>query len=146
VALIKKDGPHGFRIDIEADSTIAPDEQAEKASRTQFMREFVPFMQTMVPIAQGKPVEIAADVHAQHVDAATTVQSSNDKLQAVRETNATKLMIANQQQQAEREKLVSEQPFKSAELALEGARIKNQNDAESLRAATIAQRGAGNLQ
>jgi hypothetical protein len=31
VALIKKDGVHGFRIDIEADSTIAPDEEAEQA-------------------------------------------------------------------------------------------------------------------
>jgi len=55
VALIKRDGPHGFRIDIEADSTIAPDEQAEKVSRTQFMQQFVPFMETMVPIALGNP-------------------------------------------------------------------------------------------
>lgn len=55
VALIKQDGVHGFRIDIEADSTIAPDEQAEKTSRTQFMQQFVPFMETLVPIAQGNP-------------------------------------------------------------------------------------------
>jgi hypothetical protein len=55
VALIKKDSAHGFRIDIEADSTIAPDEQAEKASRTQFMEQFVPFMGTMVPMAKGNP-------------------------------------------------------------------------------------------
>jgi hypothetical protein len=55
VALIKEDGVHGFRIDIEADSTIAPDEQAEKVSRTQFMEQFVPFMEQMVPIAQGNP-------------------------------------------------------------------------------------------
>jgi hypothetical protein len=55
VKLIKQDSAHGFRIDIEADSTIAPDEQAEKASRTQFMQQFVPFMETMVPIAKGNP-------------------------------------------------------------------------------------------
>ena len=55
VDLIKKDSSHGFRIDIEADSTIAPDEQAEKQSRTQFMQQFVPFMETMVPIAKGNP-------------------------------------------------------------------------------------------
>lgn len=55
VALIKQDGVHGFRINIEADSTIAPDEQAEKASRTQFMQQFIPFMETVVPIAQGNP-------------------------------------------------------------------------------------------
>ena len=29
-ALIKKDGVRGFKLDIEADSTIAPDEQAEQ--------------------------------------------------------------------------------------------------------------------
>lgn len=53
VALIREDGVYGFRIDIEADSTIAPDEQAEKQARTEFLHEFVPFMQQLVPIAQG---------------------------------------------------------------------------------------------
>jgi hypothetical protein len=55
VALIKRDGVHGFRIDIEADSTIAPDEEAEQQARTEFMREFVPFLQQMMPIAMGNP-------------------------------------------------------------------------------------------
>lgn len=53
--LIKKDGMHGFRLDIEADSTIAPDEQAEKQARVEFMQQFVPLMQQVVPIAQGNP-------------------------------------------------------------------------------------------
>lgn len=53
VALIKKDGVYGFRIDIQADSTIAPDEQAEQQARVQFLQQFVPFMQQLVPIAQG---------------------------------------------------------------------------------------------
>lgn len=55
VQLIKDDGIHGFRIDIEADSTIAPDEQAEKKARTEFLSEFVPLMQQIVPMAQGNP-------------------------------------------------------------------------------------------
>jgi hypothetical protein len=55
VALIKKDGMHGFRLDIEADSTIAPDEEAEKRSRIEFMQQFVPLMEQIVPIAQGNP-------------------------------------------------------------------------------------------
>jgi len=55
VQLIKDDGVHGFRIDIEADSTIAPDEQAEKSSRVEFMEKFVPFMEQIVPIATGNP-------------------------------------------------------------------------------------------
>ncbi len=55
VALIKQDIATGFKIDIEADSTIAPDEEAEKASRTEFLSEFVPLMQQLVPLAQGNP-------------------------------------------------------------------------------------------
>jgi hypothetical protein len=55
VALIKSDGVHGFRIDIEADSTIAPDEQAEKTSRVEFMEKFVPFLEQIVPLSQGNP-------------------------------------------------------------------------------------------
>ena len=55
VALIQKDGVHGFRLDIEADSTIAPDEQAEKQARTEFLQQMIPLLQQVVPIAQGNP-------------------------------------------------------------------------------------------
>ena len=54
-ALIKEDGVHGFRIDIEADSTIAPDEQAEKKARTEFLGAFIPMMEQIIPLAQGNP-------------------------------------------------------------------------------------------
>jgi hypothetical protein len=53
--LIREDGVHGFKIDIEADSTIAPDEQAEKAARTEFLGKFVPLMENVIPLAQGNP-------------------------------------------------------------------------------------------
>ena len=55
VALMKQDNVHGFRLDIEADSTIAADEQAEKTSRIEFMQQFVPLMEQVVPLAQGNP-------------------------------------------------------------------------------------------
>ncbi len=55
VKLIKDDGPHGFRIDIEADSTIAPDEQAEKQMRVEFLSEMIPMLNQVVPFAQGNP-------------------------------------------------------------------------------------------
>jgi hypothetical protein len=53
--IIRDDGVHGFKIDIETDSTIAPDEQAEKAARTEFIGKFVPFMEQVVPMAMGNP-------------------------------------------------------------------------------------------
>lgn len=55
VKVIKRDGVHGFRIDIEADSTIAPDEQQEKQSRTEFMNTMVPLLNQTIPLAQGNP-------------------------------------------------------------------------------------------
>lgn len=55
VALIKQDGVKGFRLDIEADSTVAADEMAEQASRTDFLGKFVPLMEQIVPVAQGNP-------------------------------------------------------------------------------------------
>lgn len=53
VDLIKRDGIHGFKLDIEADSTIAPDEQAEKQARTEFITAIVPLMEQIVPMAMG---------------------------------------------------------------------------------------------
>jgi len=55
VALIKRDGIHGFRIDIEADSTIEPDVEAEQAQRTGFMQQFVPFLEQIIPVCMGNP-------------------------------------------------------------------------------------------
>lgn len=53
--IIKDDMPHGFRIDIEADSTIEPDEQAEKQSVNEFMGALVPLLQQIMPISMGNP-------------------------------------------------------------------------------------------
>ncbi len=63
-ALIKKDGIRGFKLDIEADSTIAPDEQAEQASRVNFLQQIVPLIQQITPIAQGNPAmaELASEI------------------------------------------------------------------------------------
>lgn len=55
IELIRKDGIHGFRLDIEADSTIAPDENAEKQARVEFLQQMVPLLEQVVPIAQGNP-------------------------------------------------------------------------------------------
>ncbi len=55
LALIRQDGANGFRIEIEADSTIAPDEQAEKQARVEFLAQMVPLLEQVVPLAMGNP-------------------------------------------------------------------------------------------
>lgn len=54
-ALIKSDAAKRFKIDIEADSTIAADEQAEKQARTEFLTAITPFLETVVPGMMANP-------------------------------------------------------------------------------------------
>src|SRR6185437_11966829 len=54
-AIIKADAAHSFKIDIEADSTVAADEQAEKASRVEFLEGITPFLEVVVPALMSNP-------------------------------------------------------------------------------------------
>ncbi len=56
--LLKDERIRGFRVEIETDSTIEPDEQAEKQSRIEFIGMATNFLQQAVPAAQQVP-EIA---------------------------------------------------------------------------------------
>jgi len=53
--VIRRDAATGFAIDIEADSTIAADEQAEKQARTEFLTSIMPLLQVIVPQIQTNP-------------------------------------------------------------------------------------------
>ena len=53
--LLKEDAAKSYKIDIEADSTVASDEQAEKQSRTEFLQAMTPFLEGMIPLGQQSP-------------------------------------------------------------------------------------------
>ena len=53
--VIRRDASTGFKIDIEADSTVAADEQAEKMARTEFLQAIMPMLQMVVPEIQQNP-------------------------------------------------------------------------------------------
>lgn len=55
VKLLKDEKLRGFRIDIETDSTIAPDQDAEKQSRVEFLTATGQFLTSALPIAQAEP-------------------------------------------------------------------------------------------
>lgn len=55
VQLLRDDNVRGFRIDIETDSTIEPDENAEKKNRMEFAEVIGGFIQQAGPIAQQMP-------------------------------------------------------------------------------------------
>lgn len=55
VQLLQDQRLRGFKIDVETDSTIYPDEQAEKQARNEFLTAVGQFMQSAVPVAQAMP-------------------------------------------------------------------------------------------
>jgi hypothetical protein len=54
-ALLQNDAMRTFRIDIEADSTIEPDEQEEKAARAEFVTAFGGFLAQALPVVEAAP-------------------------------------------------------------------------------------------
>ncbi len=54
-ALLKDNAMRCFRIDIETDSTMKADQEAEKASRVEFLTAVSTFMEKAMPIAQATP-------------------------------------------------------------------------------------------
>lgn len=56
VQLLRNDSVRGFRIDIETDSTIEPDEDAEKQRRMEFVQMVGGFLQQAGVIAQQQPM------------------------------------------------------------------------------------------
>jgi hypothetical protein len=64
---IKRDVTNGYRIDIEADSMVAPDEQAEKQARTEFLTSIMPLLQVVTPQIQGNPAMAPFGAGPDHV-------------------------------------------------------------------------------
>ncbi len=55
VMLLKSEPARGFRIEVAADSLVELDEQAEKASRVEFLGAVGQFMERALPVAQNVP-------------------------------------------------------------------------------------------
>ena len=53
--LLRNDRLRRFRIDIETDSTIAPDEEREKAAATEFLTAFGQYLNQALPLVQADP-------------------------------------------------------------------------------------------
>jgi hypothetical protein len=53
--LMKNDQLRSFRIDVETDSTIQPDEQADKEARVEFVTAIGGFIQQAAPVGQALP-------------------------------------------------------------------------------------------
>ena len=55
VELLKSEKMRGFRIDVETNSTMAPDDAAEKEGRVEFLRSAGEFLERALPVAAQVP-------------------------------------------------------------------------------------------
>jgi hypothetical protein len=55
IALIKSDKLRTFKIDIETDATVAPDQQKEKEARVEFLTAVAPFIEKAALVGQQAP-------------------------------------------------------------------------------------------
>lgn len=127
--LMRDDRLRGFRIDIETDSTIAPDENAEKERRVEFMTAIGGFMKEALPLVQAQPLllplvgemlrfvvrgfrtgrqlEDAIDRAMQQLEQAAAQAQQNpqktpeqEKVEAEKEKMAVEMQMKGQEQQA----------------------------------------------
>lgn len=55
IQLMRDDRMRGFRIDVETDSTVQPDENAEKQARVEFMDGIGGLLEKSIPVLQAAP-------------------------------------------------------------------------------------------
>lgn len=101
MGLLRNDKLRGFSVDVETDSTIQPDEQAEKQSRTEFVTAVTGFMEQWGPMVQAQPK--LAPMAGELLLFATRAFPSADSLQTVIEETVETLenMPPPQQQGAD---------------------------------------------
>lgn len=194
--LLRQDAAKSYKIDIEADSTVAADEEAEKAARIEFLRAIVPFMEVMVPQMQQNPAiaplaaemikfafrafpssrqledalesaldrmqqmppqpapqkgnvkspeEIQAETAIEGAKLHAAAQQTQAKAAADQQTNATKLISAQIEASADRERAAAENQMRIAELALRGREVAGKEALDAARLTHLATRDSRGL-
>lgn len=155
VEMLRQNAPYPYRIDIEADSTIAMDEDSEKQARTQFLQAMLPLLQQMVPAIQqnpkfaplakqimgfgirgfktGKPLESAIDQFFDDLEKQPPQPPQDPKAAMANvqlQLGVQKNQIAAQSSEAaiqlNQQKAQSENAYKGAKLQLENQKIQQE--------------------
>jgi hypothetical protein len=161
VALLRQDAGRGFRVDIETDSTVAADDQAEKQQAVEFISQVGTFLQQAIPAIQQNPqlaplfcellmfgirrFKVGRSVEGK-------IQEALDKMMAAAEQAASnpqappdpkmieaqgKLSILNKKVDGE---LALEQQRQSSEAAIEGEKAQNQREEAEAKTTVAAAR------
>jgi len=119
-----------FVFDIETDSTIYPDEQAEKESRNEFMQVFVTASQALAPLAMSGPA--GAKLAGGLIKFQLGPYRAGRELQGLVDEWVESLENMPQQPNPDAEKNAAEAKYKEAMIGIEGQKL--QQDGEFKRA------------
>lgn len=122
--LLRDDKIRPFVFDIETDSTIYPDEMAEKASRNEFMQAFVTASQALAPLAMSGPA--GAKMAVELIKFQLGPYRAGRQLEGVIDEWGESLENMPQQPNPEAEKLKSQAEMDKAKLQLEGQRLQQE--------------------
>lgn len=193
--LIRGDACKSYRIDIEADSTVAADEQAEQAAITEFMRAILPLSEVLIPqMSQSGPIadfagellkfgfrafpasrqieealeefvegmkkappqpppegkgktvaETQMETGVEHAKIQAGTAETAAKIDAQKQSDAARLIAAQTEAAADREKARAENQLKIAELALKGREMVGKEALDSARLTRLEARNTQGL-
>lgn len=110
-----------FMFDIETDSTIYPDEMAEKAARNEFMATFVTASQALTPLAMSGPA--GAKMAGGLIKFQLGPYRAGRELEGLIDEWVESLESMPQQPNPDAEKNAAEAEYKKGMLALEGQKL-----------------------
>lgn len=122
--LLRDDTARSFRIDVETDSTLEPDEMEEKAARTEFMQAMTLFMEKAAPMAMQSPetAKLVGELLMFSVRGFKKADSLEQTIEQAME--AMQKAAAAPKPNPEAEKMKAEAEAKKGELALKGQELQ----------------------
>jgi len=115
-----------FVFDIETDSTIYPDEQAEKESRNEFMTVFVTASQALAPLAMSGPA--GAKMAGGLIKFQLGPYRAGRELEGLVDEWVESMENAQPQPNPDAEKNTAEAEYKKGMLALEGQKLQGETE------------------
>ena len=141
MAVLRNEKLRGFVVDVETDSTIEPDQQAQQQSATQFVTAVAQFMTAALPIMQAEPD--AADFLGELMSwvtrqwkGADTIEGALDEFVEKMKKKAEQPPTPNPQIQADAEKAKAD--VATAQIGHQTAQVKAQAETTKAQLGVVA--------
>lgn len=121
VMTMRQDSLRGFAIDVETDSTVAIDEQAEQEQRLSMLSTVTEYLTNLVPMIQqgAMPAKLGVELLLTAVRSFKYGRNLEEMVSAIGEENSPENMIVQLQQQLQETQMQMEQMHQEAGMAVQ---------------------------